>query len=61
MMVSGNRYCPVCTAEIEVRLRDITGVIPEAHPSAPAANVGCLYPEFRWEPLTGVSHYLSRD
>jgi hypothetical protein len=58
MMVSGNRYCPVCTAEIEVRLRDITGVIPEAHPSAPRANVGCLYPEFRWEPLTGVSHYL---
>jgi hypothetical protein len=58
MMVSGNRYCPVCTAEIEIRLRDITGVVPEAHLSAPMANVGCLYPEFRWEPLTGVSHYL---
>ena len=58
MMVSGNRYCPVCTAEIEVRLRDITGVVPEAHPIAPAAGVGCLYPEFRWEPLNGVSHYL---
>jgi hypothetical protein len=58
MMVSGNRYCPVCTAEIEVRLRDITGVIPAARPSAPMASVGCLYPEFRWEQLTGVSHYL---
>ncbi len=58
MMVSGNRYCPVCTIEIENRLRDITAVIPEAKPLGPSVVVMNLYPEFKWEPLTGVSHYL---
>ena len=58
MMVSGNRYCPVCTEEIEVRLRDITAVVPDAKPRAPVSIVASLYPEFGWESQEGVSHYV---
>ena len=58
MMVSGNRYCPVCTAEIEMRIGEITGAIPDARPLLPTVSVSSLYPEFRWDPLTGVSHFL---
>ena len=57
MMVSGNRYCPVCTVEVEARLSDITGVIPDIMPFSMAAGKPTLYPQFTWEPLPGVSHY----
>ncbi len=57
MMVSGNRYCPVCTAEIEIRLSDITGVVADALPESPVAEVHGLYPQFIWAPSPGASHY----
>jgi len=58
MMVSGNRYCPVCTVEIEARLTEITGVIPAARPLSPVSGAAGSSPEFKWEPLPGVPHYL---
>jgi len=58
MMVSGNRYCPVCTAEIEMRIGEITGAIPDALPLFPSTSVSGLHPEFKWEPLPGASHFL---
>jgi hypothetical protein len=58
MMVSGDRYCPVCTEEIEIRLADITGVIPSALPRLPAGSSFTLFPAFSWDSLEGVSHYL---
>jgi hypothetical protein len=58
MMVSGNRYCPVCTKEIEVRLNEITGVVPIARPVTPVSEVSGLFPAFQWEAVTGVSHSM---
>ena len=58
MMVSGNRYCPVCTEEIEIRLSEITGVVPDALPLAPAGGMNGLAPEFSWGRAEGVSHWL---
>lgn len=58
MMVSGNRYCPVCTNEIEIRLADITDVVPGVLTRGPNAAVSGLYPKFEWEDTPGVSHSL---
>jgi hypothetical protein len=57
MMVSGNRYCPVCTSEIEVRLNQISQTVPSAVPISPSGDVS-QYPVFTWKPLAGVSHSL---
>jgi hypothetical protein len=57
MMVGGNRYCPVCASEIEIRLNQISQTVPPAVPISPAGDVS-PYPVFTWKPLTGVSHSL---
>jgi hypothetical protein len=58
MMVSGNRYCPVCTKEIEIRIADLTGIIPSATPQSPAGSADAFSPTFSWADLKGVSHYI---
>jgi hypothetical protein len=58
MMTSGERFCPVCTKAIKVRLADLTGLVPAATPRFPAGSIVTPYPEFGWEGLMGASHYL---
>jgi hypothetical protein len=58
MMVSGNRYCPICTRELEYRAAsirgDLTGI---AVPLAPAGLVSSLRPTFSWRAVADASHY----
>lgn len=58
MMVSGNRYCPVCTNEIEIRLAEIGAAVPDVAALGPAGAVSGLYPRFEWQGIPGVSHAL---
>ncbi|MCX5886736.1 MAG: M64 family metallo-endopeptidase [Proteobacteria bacterium] len=58
MMVGGNRYCPVCTQELEYRLMSITKGFIEPVLYAPSGTISTLRPTFSWEEQAGVSHYL---
>jgi hypothetical protein len=57
MMVRGDRFCPVCTEQIEQRMMEVMGSIPDAVPRAPLQVYSGLYPEFLWDAVAGVSHY----
>jgi hypothetical protein len=58
MMAGGDRFCPVCTEAIEVRMADLTGQVQAATPLFPVGAIVTPYPRFGWEGLPGVSHSL---
>ncbi len=59
MMVKGDRYCPVCTREVLLRLSAVTGG-PLAAPVAlaPQGSGVAPRPTFSWSPVAGASSYL---
>jgi hypothetical protein len=58
MMAAGERYCPICTNELEIRIHDIGVPVPVATLVSPANAITGTTPTFTWQPQTGVSHYL---
>ncbi len=57
MMVSGNRYCPVCTRSLEQRLAAIRQLFGAPTPLSPVGDVFGLRPSFAWTGAVGASHY----
>ena len=57
-MAAGDRLCPVCTNELEIRLRDIGALVPIATPLSPASTVTTGTPTFTWLTQAGVSHSM---
>ena len=57
-MSASERFCPVCTNELEIRMHDIGVPVPVAAPFSPVNGITGTAPTFTWLPQAGVSHYL---
>ena len=58
MMISANRYCPVCTRELGYRVAAIMGGPGGvASPLSPVGEAGDRQPVFEWAPVADAAHY----
>ncbi len=58
-MRGSERFCPVCTREIRVRIAALTGEFPGSlELLAPRGSIARLRPLFQWRGPVGASHFL---